>query len=205
MKENSLHQIPAQRPAWTPVHSVSATKKAFLPSHCNLTLLSRLLHWAKAGSSWHCRQTVCACSFFSPCASDSCGPHFGGPWIPACTEEHCHLGDFTGTGFSLQFHCNILISCTQHYGLRTNLDSSPFIKNEEDRKGHSILNTTSLKTQHEVFCWSRIYHHVRVTGWTLIQWQSPQVQAVAALYGAPFRGMFGSPSRGDLAIKRLEL
>lgn len=44
--------------------------------------------------------SVCA-GFLPPHAPDSYRPHFQDPWIPACTQEDCHLGDFTGTGFSL--------------------------------------------------------------------------------------------------------
>lgn len=39
----------------------------------------------------------CVCCFFSPRASDSYGPHFWGPWIPAYPQEDCHWGDFTTT------------------------------------------------------------------------------------------------------------
>lgn len=73
----------------------------------------------------------CVCCFFSPRAPDSYGPHFWGPWIPACTQEDCHLGDFTGTGFSLQSFTVALSSVAPR---TTALDNPWFISIYKERK-----------------------------------------------------------------------
>lgn len=70
-------------------------------------------------------------SFFSPHASHSYRPHFWGPWIPSCSEEDCHLGDFTGTGFSLQ---SFTVAFSSAAPRTVALDKPGFISIYKERK-----------------------------------------------------------------------